>query len=74
MRGDFDAQSPWLAEIDRHWGNSEIGRLNANFIIGAEHVSTGRAALGVSKGYDPEAARRMLRYGDHTLQLSFARI
>jgi tetratricopeptide (TPR) repeat protein len=73
MRGDFDAQPPWLAEIDRHWGSAEIGRTHAAFIIGAEHVAAGRVALGLSK-YDPEAARKLLRYGDHTLQLSFARL
>jgi tetratricopeptide (TPR) repeat protein len=73
MRGDFAAQLPWIAEIDRHWGSSEIGRTNANFIIGAEHVAAGRLALGLSK-YDPEAGRKLLRHGDHTLQLSFARL
>jgi len=73
MRGDFDAQLPWIAEIDRHWGSSEIGRTNANFIIGGEHVAAGRLALGLSK-YDPEAGRKLLRHGDHTLQLSFARL
>jgi tetratricopeptide (TPR) repeat protein len=73
LRGDFDAQLPWLAEIDRQWGSSEIGRTNANFIIGAEHVAAGRVELGVSK-YDPEAGRKLLRQGDHTLQLSFVRL
>jgi tetratricopeptide (TPR) repeat protein len=73
LRGDFDAQLPWIEEIDRHWGTSEIARANANFIIGAEHVAAGRTALGVAK-YDPESARRILRLGDHTLQLSFARL
>jgi tetratricopeptide (TPR) repeat protein len=73
LRGDFDAQLPWLAEIDRQWGSSEIGRTNANFIIGAEHVSAGRVVLGVSK-YDREAGRKILRHGDHTLQLSFVRL
>ena len=73
MRGDFDAQLPWLAEIDRLWGSSEIARTNANFIVGAEHVAAGRVSLGVSK-YDPEAGRKILRQGDHTLQLSFARL
>ena len=73
LRGDFDAQLPWIEEIDRHWGTSEIARANADFIIGAEHVAAGRTALGVAK-YDPESARRILRLGDHTLQLSFARL
>jgi len=73
MRGDFDAQLPWLAEIDRLWGSSEIGRANANFIIGAEHVSAGRVALGVSK-FDRDAGRKILRHADHTLQLSFVRL
>jgi tetratricopeptide (TPR) repeat protein len=73
MRGDFDAQLPWLAELDRHWGSSKIGRMNADFIIGAEHISAGRVALGVSK-YDPEAGRQLLRHADHTLQLSFVRL
>ena len=72
MRGDFDAQLPWIAEIDRHWGSSEIGRTNANFIIGGEHVAAGRLALGLSR-YDSEAGRKLLRHGDQTLQLSFAR-
>lgn len=73
MRGDFDAQLPWLAEIDRYWGSSEIGRTNADFIIGAEHIRAGRVALGVSK-YDADAGRKLLRLGDHTLQLSFVRL
>jgi hypothetical protein len=73
MRGNFDAQLPWLAEIDRHWGSSEMGRTNANFIVGAEHISAGRIALGLSK-YDAEAGRELLRQRDHTLQLSFVRL
>ncbi|UCF45912.1 MAG: DUF2791 family P-loop domain-containing protein [Myxococcales bacterium] len=73
LRGDFDAQLPWLAEIDRHWDDSEIGRTNANLIVGAEHVIAGRLALGV-RGYDRESAEKLLRLGDHTLQLSFVRV
>jgi tetratricopeptide (TPR) repeat protein len=74
MRGDFDAQLPWLAEVDRHWGSSEIARMNARFIIGAEHVAAGRVTLGVRMGFDAEAGRKILRHGAHTLQLSFVRL
>ena len=73
LRGDFDAQLPWLAEIDGHWGNTEMGRINANFIVGAEHIFAGRTALGVRR-FDSKAGRKILRLGDHTLQLSFVRL
>lgn len=73
LRGDFDAQLPYLKEVDRHWDDTEIGRTHADLIIGAEHVAAGRIALGV-RNYDRAAAAKILRMGDHTLQLSFARI
>ena len=73
LRGDFDAQLPWLAEIDRHWDDTEIGRANANLIVGAEHVAAGRITLGL-RAYDRESGQRLLRLGDHTLQLSFVRV
>ena len=73
LRGDFDAQLPWLAEVERHWDDTDIGRNNANLIAGAEHIAAGRVALGV-RGYDRESAQRLLRLGDHTLQLSFVRV
>jgi tetratricopeptide (TPR) repeat protein len=74
LRGHFDAQAPWLAEIDQQWGESEMGRINANFIIGAEHFSAGRTELAVRRAYDREDARKILRLGDHTLQLSFVKM
>jgi tetratricopeptide (TPR) repeat protein len=73
LRGDFDAQIPWLAEVERLWDDTDIGRNNANLIAGAEHIAAGRVTLGV-RGYDPESAQRLLRLGDHTLQLSFVRV
>jgi tetratricopeptide (TPR) repeat protein len=41
--------------------------------VGGEHIAAGRNALGLRR-YDPASARRLLRFGDHTLQLSFARL
>lgn len=73
LRGKFDAQLPWLAEIDRYWGDTDLGRTNADFVVGAEHVSAGRATLGVQR-YDSEGGRQLLGHGDHTLQLSFVRM
>jgi tetratricopeptide (TPR) repeat protein len=73
LRGEFDAQLPWLAEIDRHWDDTDVGRTNARVIVGAEHIAAGRIALGV-RGYDPDVGQKLLRMGDHTLQLSFVRV
>jgi len=73
LRGDFDAQLPWLAEIDRHWDDTDAGRTHAHVIVGAEHIAAGRISLGV-RGYDPEVGQKLLRMGDHRLQLSFARV
>lgn len=73
LRGDFDAQLLWLAEIDRHWDDTEVSRTNARVIVGAEHIAAGRVAIGI-RGYDPDAGQRLLRMGDRTLQLSFVRV
>lgn len=73
LRGDFDAQLPWLADLDRHWDDTEVSRTNARVIVNAEHIAAGRVALGI-RGYDPDAGQRLLRMGDHTLQLSFVRV
>lgn len=73
LRGDFEAQLPLLERLDDHWGDTDLGRTTASIIIGAEHVLARRVRLGL-RGFDSQAVQEVLRLGDHTLQLSVARL
>lgn len=73
LRGDFDAQLPLLKKLDGHWGDTDLGRTSASVIIGAEHVLARRVTIGLH-GFDRDAVHEVLRLGDHTFQLSVARL
>ncbi len=72
-RGDFDAQLPLLSLLEGHWAETEIGRAMANVTAGAEHVNAGRLEAAL-RCFDHDAIHRLLRLGDHTLQLSIAKL
>jgi tetratricopeptide (TPR) repeat protein len=72
-RGDFEAQLPLLANITAQWGDSEFGRASARVIVAAEHAAVGRTSEAL-RGYDSDTLLRMLRMGDHTLELGLSRL
>jgi tetratricopeptide (TPR) repeat protein len=72
-RGDFEAQLPLLEEIFGQWDDTDFGRTSAKVITGAEHVAAGRVDEAV-RSFDGAAVRRVLRMGDHTLELGITRV
>lgn len=72
LRGDFDAQLPLLEELESQWADSHIG-LTGRLLAGAEHARAGRTDLAISH-FDGAAVRKLLRLGDHTLQLCVAKL
>lgn len=72
-RGDFDAQLPLLADLEGYWSGTDMGKTTAKVIAGAEHVDAGRVGLAL-ECFERDAVLRLLRLGDHTLQLCVAKL
>lgn len=73
LRGDYEAQLPLLDRLARCWDSAVMGRMVASLTVGVEHAWAGRAAAA-RRHFDGDAMRRLLRLGDHTLQLCIAKL
>lgn len=73
FRGQFEAQVPLLAKLDKHWGSTDIGLTTAGLLMGAEHVSAGRLDLA-KRCFDPGTVNRLLRLRDHSVDLCIAKM